>query len=397
MKVKGIHHISSIVYHPQMNVDFYTSLLGLRMIKKAVNYDDAKSYHFYYGNNDAEIGTVITAFPMGDEIKEGIKGGGQTTSIYYIIPENTMAFWEKRLNDFNVLTSKRNRFGKTHLVFEDEAGIQNELVESNSGKINIYEYNGVTKEEAIKGFYGSLINSTNSEATKDFFKDILGMNLIDEDPSYYRFELEDEIGKYIDLTKNDIQRGRLSKGTVHHIALTVDSLDDLNKFRDKVVGLGINVSEVKNRDFFHSIYFREPGGTVIELATREPGFVEIDDRAKKLHLPNHFEHLREELEKTLTPVYVKETNVLNEYKYQNKEEYDLYYNHQILLSRINELARLAKTRELNNEELEERTILRKEYIKSIRNGVTQLVDSVRIENADGSLSELERKDKKWNN
>lgn len=397
IKVKGIHHISSIVKHPQMNVDFYTSLLGLRLIKRAVNFDDAHSYHFYYGNNEAKIGTVITSFPMGNEVKEGIKGGGQTTSIYYIIPENTMSFWEKRLNDFNVLTSKRIRFGKTHLVFEDEAGIQNEFVESKSGETNIYEFNGVSKDEAIKGFHGALINSSNALETKNFFVDVLGMKLLDEDSLYYRFELEDSIGKYIDVTKRDIKRGRLSKGTVHHIAFTVDTLEELNEFRNKVIELGINVSEVKNRDFFNSIYFREPGGTVIELATREPGFIEIDDKANKLYLPKHFEHLREELENTLTPVHVKETNVLNEYKYQNKEEHDLYYNHQKLLNRINELARLAKVRELTNEEVEERQILRKAYIESIRYGVTSLVDSVKVENADGSLSNIERKDKKWNN
>ena len=102
MKVKGIHHISNLVGHPQNNIDYNTSLLGLRMIKKAVNFDDAYTYHFYYGNNDADNGTIITAFPYVGDLKEGIKGGGQVNSIYYIIPKGSSDFWKRRLNEFKV-------------------------------------------------------------------------------------------------------------------------------------------------------------------------------------------------------------------------------------------------------------------------------------------------------
>jgi len=398
MKVKGIHHISSIVYHPQMNVDFNTSVLGLKMIKKAVNFDDAKSYHFYYGNDLSEIGTAITAFPMGENIKDGITGGGQTTSIYYSIPEGSMDFWEKRLNDFKILTSKRYRYNKLHLVFTDEAGIQNELVESNDYRINTYEYNGISKNESIRGFYGALIYSTNYEKTKSFFENILGMNLINEDNNSYRFEMEANIGKYLDLSKRDYKRGRLSKGTVHHIALSVDSLEELEEFREKIENLGINVTDVKERNFFKSIYFREPGGTVIELATKDPGFSKfnIDSKAEELYLPKHFEHLREELENTLTPIFVKETKELKEYKYQNKQEYDAYFYHQNLLNRINELAKINKERKLTKEELEEREILRRKYIDNIKSGVKSLADSIKIEDSEGNLKKIERKRWIWN-
>lgn len=399
MKVKGIHHISSIVYHPQMNVDFNTSVLGLRLIKKAVNFDDASSYHFYYGNNKGEIGTAITAFPMGNNIKDGLTGGGQTSSIYYSIPKGSMSFWEKRLNSFNIQTSKRFRFNKEHLVFVDEAGIQNELVESNDGSINTYEYNGVSKNEAIKGFFGALIYSEDYKKSKEFFENILKMELLEEDNNSYRFKMDAHIGKYVDLSKRDYKRGRLSKGTVHHIALTVESLEELEYFREKVESLGINVTNIKDRDFFKSIYFREPGGTIIELATKEPGFIafNIDDKAKELYLPKHFEHLREELENTLTPIFVKETNELKVYKYQNKEEYDLYFYHQNLLKRINEIAKIAKERDLTKEELKERQSLREKYIQNIRHGFETLTESIKVEDSEGNLKEIERKKSKWEN
>lgn len=399
MKVKGIHHISSIVYHPQMNVDFNTSVLGLRMIKKAVNFDDSNTYHFYYGNDKAEIGTAITAFPMGRNIKDGIRGGGQTSSIYYMIPEGSINFWEKRLNSFNIQTSKRFRFDKEHLVFEDEAGIQNELVETNMGKTNTYEFNGVSKNEAIKGFYGALIYSTNFKKSKDFFESFLKMKLIKEDDSYYRFEMEQETGKYLDLSKRDYKRGRLSKGTVHHIALTVDTVSELEEFRRKIKDLGINVTDVKDRNFFKSIYFREPGGTIIELATKGPGFgkFKIDDKAEELYLPKHYEYKREMLEDVLIPVFVEETKELKVYKYETKEEYDMYNYHQNLLKRINELAKISKERKLTNEELKEREELREKYIINIRKGFSNLVDTIKVEDKDGTLKKIERKESKWNN
>lgn len=398
MKVKGIHHISNIVGHPQSNIDFNTSFLGLRMIKKAVNFDDAYTYHFYYGNYKADLGTIITAFPYAFDINEGIKGGGQVNSIYYIIPNNSIDFWEERLKLFNIEYAKVTKFNKTHLIFFDESGIQNELVEDESGITNDYEYNGITKNNAIKGFYGALIHSTKPEVTKDFFINILGMKLIDESQRFYRLEMDSLFAKYIDISKNTFNRGRNSKGTVHHIAFKVDSLDTLKLFKEKIESLGITVSNIRKRDFFDAIYFKEPGGTNIELSTLEPGFNinDIDDKASKLYLPEHFEEKRKELEDTLIPVYVKETNEIKTYKYKNKEEFEMYKYHQDLLTRLNELARISKNRTLTESELEERNNLREKYVLNIRKGFTSLIDTVKIEDEDGNLNKIERKKSIWN-
>ena len=219
------------------------------------------------------------------------------------------------------------------------------------------------------------------------------MKLLEENTRFYRFEFESEIGKYLDLAKKTFKRGRLSIGTVHHIALSVDSLDDLKAFKIKVEELGINVSDIRNRDFFSAIYFREPGGTIIELSTKEPTFKisNIDDKAEELYLPEHFEDKRAELEEHLIPVFVKPTKELKVYKYKNKEEYEIYYNHEKLLNRINELARIAKERDLTEIEFNERAELRRKYIDSIKGGVSSLVDSIQLEDKDGNLKKIERK------
>src|SRR5690554_5733802 len=250
LKIKGIHHISNIVNHPQENIEFYTSLLGLRLIKKAVNFDDANTYHFYYGNHNADLGTVITSFPIGANTKDGVKGGGQVVSTYYNIPKGSFDFWYKRIKSFNLPVEIITRFNKKHLIFSDYLGITNELLEDDAGIDNLYSYNGVTKENAIKGFYGALIHSMNPKESLDFFINILGANLLLEDNDYYRLSLNSNHANLLDISKETYKRGRLSKGTVHHIAFSVDDEDTLIKFKEKIEQLGIHVTDIKDRNFF---------------------------------------------------------------------------------------------------------------------------------------------------
>lgn len=376
MKVLGIHHISNIVNHPQENIDFYAGMLGLRMVKRAVNFDDANSYHFYYGNHQADLGTVITSFPIGRDTKDGFKGGGQTTSTYYIIPEGSFDFWYQRIQSFNLHTSVKERFGKKHLIFSDYLGVVSELLEDQNGIVNTYEFNGVKKEHAIKGFYGAELTSLRPEETKDFFIKHLDAKLEIEDDNYYRLSYPSEIGKYIDIKKQRENRGRLSKGTVHHIALSVKDLESLKLLLKEIKELGFNVTDIKERDFFKAIYFREPGGIIIELSTMSPGFTNIDEEGKELYLPEHFEDQREELENTLVPIKLKEVTELKRYHYFNKQEYDLLKDHELMLKRINEIAKIAKERKLTKEELEERKILRAKYVKNISKNVANLVDNI---------------------
>lgn len=389
MKVKGIHHISTIVGHPQENVDFYTSLMGLRLIKRAVNFDDANTYHFYYGNKTADPGTIITFFPWNNRAKEGRLGGGQVARTTYAIPKGSRDFWIKRLDDFKVSYEVVKRFDEEFILFKDKSNIQNELVETDFGKMNDHEYNGVNKENAIKGFYGALLYSKKPTETKDFFINVFKANLINENNNYYRLSFDSEIGKYVDLDKKSYEQGRLSVGTVHHLALTVSN-EDLYKYKEAVEAMGIFVSDVKNRDFFESVYFREPGGTIIELASETDGFIEkeIDDEGLDLYLPEHFEEKRIELEEELTPIFVTPVKELKDYPYTNRKEYLMYEYHQSLLSKINNFAKIAKERELTKEEIKERELTRNKYIENIRNGFMGLVDSIKVEDEKGEVKPL---------
>lgn len=393
MKVQGIHHISGIVKHPQENIDFYTSLLGLRLIKKAVNFDDAYTYHFYFGNNNADIGAAITFFPWNDKAKEGKIGSGQVGVTTYAVPKGSFDFWKNRLKEFKVGFDVITRFDEEYIVFRDAHGILNELVESDQGITNEYEYNGVSSKDAIKGFATSILYSKDFNATKDFFINILGMDTFKEDNDYIRLSMDGQVvGKYVDIYKHTLDSGRNSTGTVHHIAFSVND-SDLEGFKEKIEGLGFKVSDIKNRDFFRSIYFREPGGIVIELASNAPGFNSqtLDDKALELYLPKHFEANREEIVARLTPVHVKEVSSLMEYPYNTIEEYNNYYKHQELLKKINDYVKLAKSRELTDSEKEDRQNLRRQYVSQITSSVADIANTIEIENEDGSTSKLVKK------
>lgn len=394
MSIKKIHHISNIVKHPQENIDFYSGLLGLRLIKKAVNFDSSHTYHFYYGNHNADLGTIITSFPIGRDTKEGIVGGGMTASTYYIIPKGSFDFWLKRLHDFKFETSIIERFGNKHLVFSDYLGIQNELIESDAGITNLYEFNGVTKNEAIKGFYGAMLYSTNPDKTKDFFIKYLNANLESESEEFFRMSYDSEIAAIIDIDKEAKLRGRLSKGTVHHIAFEIDSEENLIKLDKRLNNDGYKTSGMKDRDFFKAIYVREPGGTIIEVSTEKPGFLAsgIDDQASELFLPNHYEHLREELEAVMTPVSVNEVSELKKYHYEGMAEYQVYQRHNFILNRINELAAVRKMRDLTDEELNERTILRREYVENIKSNVASMTENIEYLDQFGHLQKMNKKD-----
>lgn len=393
MSIKKIHHISNIVKHPQENIDFYSGMLGLRLIKKAVNFDSANTYHFYYGNHQADLGTIITSFPLGRDTKDGQIGGGMTSSTYYIIPKGSFNFWLERLTSFKIKTSIIERFGKKHLVFYDYLGIKSELVESDRGITNLHEFNGVTSNNAIKGFYGAELYSTKPEATKDFFINFLDAKLKIESPDHYRLSYNSDIAGFIDISRETKERGQLSKGTVHHIAFEIDTLDNLVLLEKRLISEGFKSSGIKDRYFFNALYVKEPGGIIIEISTTKPGFNidETDNQASDLFLPKHFEHLREKLELELTPVFVRAVYELKKYHYEGKEEYHIYERHQFLLRRINELAKINKERELTKDETEERKALRAEYVNNIKGNLSSLTSNIEYVDAFGHINKLNNK------
>lgn len=306
----GIHHITAIVGHPQENVDFYAGVLGLRLVKKTVNFDDPGTYHFYFGNEGGKPGTIITFFPWIGAYKGKI-GGGQVGVTSYVIPKGALSFWEERLEKFNIETEKTERFGETYLQFEDPHGLKLELVERDEGEENTWTFSGVTPDVAIKGFGGAILYSTNAEQTANTLEYVMGLELIGEDGDYIRFRSSADIGNIIDLHVKDIPRGQMGVGTVHHIAWRAKDNDDQLEWQRYVAENGYMVTTVRDRNYFNAIYFREHGEILFEIATDPPGFAHDESEetmGEKLMLPPQYEHLREQLENSLFPIKVRELN-----------------------------------------------------------------------------------------
>lgn len=304
----GIHHITAIVGHPQENVDFYAGVLGLRLVKKTVNFDDPGTYHFYFGNESGKPGTIITFFPWVGAYRGKI-GGGQVGVTTYVVPTGAIPFWEERLAKFDVQTAKSERFGETYLQFEDPHGLKLELVERDKGDKSRWTFGGVTSDVAIKGFGGAMLYSTNAERTAETLEHVMGLEVIGQEGDYIRFRSSANIGNTIDLNVNNIARGQMGVGTVHHIAWRASDNEDQLEWKRYVVQKGFAVTPVRDRNYFNAIYFREHGEILFEIATDPPGFAHDESEetmGEKLMLPPQYEHYREQLERSLIPIKVRE-------------------------------------------------------------------------------------------
>lgn len=306
-KTAGIHHISAIVGHPQENVDFYAGVLGLRLVKKTINFDDPETYHLYFGNDGGKPGTIITFFPWVDAYKGRI-GGGQVAVTSYVIPIGAMSFWEKRLEKFRIDFRKTERFGETYLEFEDVHGLQLELVERQTGELNKWSIGDVTPEVAIKGFGGSVLFSTHPLETANTLEEVLGLEKVGEEGNLIRFHSYGDIGNIIDLNKMPIPRGQMGVGTVHHIAFRAKDDKDQLEWRNVVGEKGYRVTPVQDRNYFNAIYFREHGEILFEIATDPPGFAHdetYESMGTDLKLPSQYEKFRAALNHSLIPIEVR--------------------------------------------------------------------------------------------
>ncbi|TYR76633.1 ring-cleaving dioxygenase [Rossellomorea vietnamensis] len=306
-KMKGIHHITAIVGNPQENVDFYAGVLGLRMVKQTVNFDDPGTYHLYFGDEQGSPGSIITFFPW-DGAHKGRIGGGQVGTTSYAVPEGSLSFWESRLKKFKVSFSRDERFGETSLVFNDPHGLQLELVERGSGKVNQWTAGDVTSDSAIKGFAGASLLSANPELTAQLLIDVMGLEQIGEDDEFIRFKSIADIGNIVDLKKEAVARGRMGVGTVHHIAWRADDDIDQLQWKEHLEKNSYPVTPVQDRNYFNAIYFREHGDILFEIATDPPGF-SIDEAPEELgsnlKLPVQYETHREQLMQVLQPIEVR--------------------------------------------------------------------------------------------
>ena len=326
--VEGIHHVTSIASDPQININFYVKILGLRLVKVTVNFDDPTTYHLYYGDVLGRPGTILTFFPWSNAPK-GRRGNGQVVATSFLIPENATDFWVDRFRHEGIgFTNPSTRFdGEEQVItFYDPDGLELELVAHKSAKYknnNIWTNGPVPSQYAIRGFYSVTLAVEGYERTASVLTKQLGFYPTHKEGSRFRYEImksgnsnNDNKGNNDDSNEGagsivDVlclpysPPGYMGVGTVHHVAWRTPTDKQQIKLRQEILKHGFNATPVIDRIYFQSVYFREPGGVLFEIATNPPGFA-IDEKPEELGnhliLPPWLEPDRKSLEKILPKV-----------------------------------------------------------------------------------------------
>ncbi len=305
-EIKGLHHVTSFAGDPQRNSDFFTKTLGLRRVKKTVNFDAPDVYHLYYGDELGTPGSVMTYFPFPN-IGRARAGTGEVGTTVFSIPKGSLGYWEKRLVSNNVDGVKSTvSFGENRLQFTGADGDGFALVE-NDGDIRApWTKSGVDGDVAIRGFHSTSLRLQDDGATAGLLK-FMGYTEQEAKNGVRRFIMENGNGaNVVDIEiLPSAPAAKPGSGTVHHVAFAVENRAAQLVVRQAIVDTGYSVTPVIDRDYFWSIYFRTPGGVLFEIATNEPGFSRDEDPAhlgEALKLPQQHAHLRATLERTLMPI-----------------------------------------------------------------------------------------------
>ncbi|MNH90789.1 putative ring-cleaving dioxygenase MhqO [compost metagenome] len=307
IQTAGIHHITAFVRDAQATVDFYAGVLGLRMVKKTINFDAPEVYHLYFGNENGSPGTIITFFPW-EGSRKGRIGGGQVGYTTYVVPTGSLGFWKNRLESFDISVTQTNRFGESYLQFTDKDGLRLEIVERTEGPNSQWEWGNITADQAIKGFGGAILYSTAPEETGKLLEQVMGLQKLGQEGSYTRYQASGELGNIIDVNVTPMAYGAGGAGTVHHIAWRAKDDAEHERWRNHVAANGFQPTPIIDRQYFNAIYFREEGGILFEIATDPPGFArdeQPDQLGEMLMLPEWFEANREQIEGNLPPLQVR--------------------------------------------------------------------------------------------
>lgn len=304
-RILGLHHITAIADNAKRNLQFYTDTLGIRFVKKTVNFDDPGTYHFYFGDEQGTPGTILTFFPW-EGIGRGSTGTGMATEIGYSVPAGSLEFWAARFAAKNVVHGPiAERFGEQYLPFEDPDGLKlNLIVANNADNRKGWETADIKAAHATKGFHSIVLNLRSIGPTAAILTDILGYKFLAQEGNRHRF-ITDAVGEaaIVDLIESPKESaGKGGGGTNHHVAFRVANDEVLMQFREKIAKKGLNITDKINRDYFYSLYFREPGGVLFELATNNPGFTvdePLDQLGQHLKLPVQYESIRADIEKVL--------------------------------------------------------------------------------------------------
>jgi glyoxalase family protein len=313
--IQSLHHVTATVDDAQADLDFCRDGLGLRLVKKTVNFDNHHVYHFYYGDEQGTPGTIWTTFPYADRgVRVGTKGAGQVTATSFSVPTGSLSEWRTWLAKQGIAVSDITpRFGEPAIAFSDQSGLAFELVATDRDAREPWTGDrpnwdrGDIVDVAIRGLHSVTCVVRDPAKSIELMTGLLGFQLIDREESRIRLGLRrGGPGNTIDLVQDGAAPDAVNGlGTVHHVALAIDSEDEQLTLRENLVRYGAKVTEVRDRCYFKSIYFREPGGVLLEVATIEPGFTadeELSQLGRDLKLPPWEEPHRAEIEAALVPV-----------------------------------------------------------------------------------------------
>lgn len=308
MDILGIHHITAIAGEPQANIDFYAGVLGLRLVKLTVNFDDPGTYHLYYGDGVGSPGTILTFFPWPGAPR-GRRGTGQVTATAFTVPADAAGYWAERLAQHEVAFQRSSpRFGEPVISFSDPDGMSVEVIASaEASDVRVYNGGPVPLRYAIRGFHSATLTEEGYQKTASLLSETMGFKLLGQEGNRFRYAVASgQPAAMVDvLCTPEERRGSVLVGTVHHIAWRTPDDPQQSAWLQELSRLGYNVSPVMDRKYFHSIYFREPGGILFEIATDPPGFA-VDESPEQLGtrlvLPAWLEASRAQLESVLPPL-----------------------------------------------------------------------------------------------
>jgi glyoxalase family protein len=307
-KSAGIHHITAIAGEPKRHVAFYRDTLGLRLVKRTVNFDDPSTWHLYYGDETGTPGTALTFFVWKD-LPSGRHGSGEPQEIAFAVPEGALEYWRKRFSDKGIEHSDAPaRFGEQVIAFTDHDGHKLEIVGSKTAADVVGWDNGdVPVEHAIRGFHGITLEVVNPAPTSGVLQEVFGFAPAGNEAGRHRFRAGDApIGSIVDLRVTPgTPRALQGAGTVHHVAFRATGDAQEMEFRERVLELGLRPTEQVPRHYFRSVYFREPNGILFEIATDDPGFTVDEPKnqlGKELLLPPWYEKNRTQIQAALPPL-----------------------------------------------------------------------------------------------
>lgn len=305
--IPGIHHITAFAKDPQTNIDFYQQVLGQRLVKTTINFDDPGTYHFYYGDEVGTPGTILTFFPWPMAAR-GKPGNGEVAAVAYAIRPESLAYWRNHLAEQNLGVQEETRFGATVLMVADVDGMAVELVVDDAAATIAPWTNGpIPAEHALRGFHSATLWVSQAEPTVQLLIGSMGYKVVAQEGNRFRLKADgNEAGSYLDvLERAGLGRGRVGAGSIHHIAFRTASDESQLAYQQALSQVGMRVTPVQDRQYFHSIYFREPNGILFEIATDPPGFATdetITELGSSLKLPPWLEPHRREIEGVLPPI-----------------------------------------------------------------------------------------------